>query len=39
MIPIEIQGHTVAHWKALTYSDFEPRELSCGSTLTSVRLC
>ena len=34
LIPLEIQGHTVAHLKALTYGKYETRGLSCGSTLS-----
>ena len=33
MIPFEIQGHALAHLKALSIIKYEPRGLSCGSTL------
>ena len=32
LIPFEVQGHTVPHWKALRYSKYESRGLSCDST-------
>ena len=32
LIPLEVEGHTVPHWKALRCGKFELRDLSCGST-------
>ena len=32
LIPLEVYGHTVPHWKALRYGKNGSRELSCGST-------
>ena len=31
-MPLEVQGHTVPHLKALRYGIYERRGLSCGST-------
>ena len=32
MIPLEAQGHTVPHLKAIRYGIYERRGLSCGGT-------
>ena len=34
LIPLEVHGHSVPHWKALNSGKYEPRGLSCGSTLS-----
>ena len=33
LIPLEVQGHTVPHWKGLITVKYEPRGLKCGRTL------
>ena len=33
-MPLEVQGHTVPHWKPLRYGKHELRELSYGSNLS-----
>ena len=38
MIPLEVQGHTVPHLKALRYGIYETRDFSCGST-SSICQC
>ena len=30
---LEVQGHTVSHWKGLSSGKYEPRWLRCSSTL------
>ena len=32
MIPLELQGHTIPHFKVLRYGKYESRGLCCGST-------
>ena len=32
LIPLEVQGHTIPHLKALRYGIYETRGFSCGST-------
>ena len=31
-IPLEVQGHTVPHWKVISSGKYEPRGLRCSST-------
>ena len=33
-MPLEVQGHTVPHLKALRYDNYESRGFSCGSTFS-----
>ena len=36
-MPLEVQGHTVPHLKALRYGKHQTRGLSCGSTLSILQ--